>query len=375
MPAARRDHRNRPVRRQALWLAAGCEAQAAQALLAAAPSLNLGGAAPTALRLCAAFSPSFAATSGELQLALGLTKQTVWQLNDAERHYAAAQALYRERGEAALEHVAIARRAAVLAALGRLNQTSELLAALPPSLRDPEAQMVAATAALWLAIERCEFNQVAARFEVVLRLQLASDRLEDWQTIPPPRLTACRDTAPLVAQWARSALQVAGDRPVPLRALALIALGWTSLWQGRLSDAVELLTRAEAEAQWVGVGVIARSHGLALRAVLDLVRGERAAAMEAIRTRIDEQPAGYGGWGLWHALFVAVRVAAACDDSVSARAWLTQLLALHPTLPEVLPQRLHPARGLQGTVAWLEGRPEEAVEHWQTALGEEVLAI
>jgi Tfp pilus assembly protein PilF len=74
---------------------------------------------------------------------------------------------------------------------------------------------------------------------------------------------------------------------------------------------------------------------------------------------------------VWHALFVAVRVAAACDDSVSARAWLTQLLALHPTLPEVLPQRLHPARGLQGTVAWLEGRPEAAVEHWQAALAEE----
>ena len=360
-----------PIRSQALWLAAGCEAQAAQALLAAAPTLNLGGAAQTALRLCAAFSPSFAATSAELQIVLGLTKQTVWQLNDAERHYAAAQALYRERGEAAAEHVAIARRAAVLAALGRLTQASELLAALPPSLADPEAQTVAATAALWLALERCEFDQAAARFEVVLRLQLGSDRIEDWQTIPPPRLTACRGAAPLVAQWASSALQVAGDRPVPLRALALTALGWSALWQARLSDADELLTRAEAEAQWVGVGVIARSHGLALRAVLALVRGDRRAAMEAIRTRVDEQPSGYGGWGVWHALFVAVRVAAACDDSVSARAWLTQLLALHRTLPEVLPQRLQPARGLQGTVAWLQGRPEEAIEHWQAALAEE----
>jgi LuxR family maltose regulon positive regulatory protein len=360
-----------PVRRQTLWLAAGCEPQAAQALLAAAPILNLGGAVQTVLRLCAAFSPSFAAASPELQRVLGLAKQTVWQLNDAERHYAAAQALYRERGDAAAEHVAIARRAAVLAAMGRLTPASELLGTLPPSLLDAEAQMIAATAELWLALERCEFDQVATRFAAVLRLHLASDRLEDWQTIPPPRLTACRATAPLIAQWASTALQVAGDRPVPLRALALITLGWSALWQARLSDAAELLTRAEADAQWVGVEVIARSHGLALRAVLALAQGDRTAAMQAMRTRVAEQPAGYGGWGLWHALFVAVRVAAACEDTDSARGWLTQLLALHPTLPEVLPQRLHPARGLQGTLAWLEGRHEEATAHWQAALADE----
>ena len=360
-----------PVRSQALWLAAGCESQAAKALQAAAPTLNLGGAAQTALRLCAAFSPSFAATSPELQIVLGLTKQTVWQLHDAERHYAAAQALYRERGDAAAEYVAIARRAAVLAALGRLNQASELLAALPASLTDPEAQTVAATAALWLALERCEFDQAAARFDAVLRLQLGSDRIEDWQTIPPPRLTACRGAAPLIAQWASTALQVAADRPVPLRALALTALGWSALWQARLADASELLTRAEAEAQWVGVGVIARSHGLALRAVLAVAQGERNTAMEAIRTRVAEQPAGYGGWGLWHALFLAVRVAAACDDAASARAWLTQLLALHTTLPEALPQRFDPARGLQGTVAWLDGRRDEAIAHWQASLEHE----
>ena len=48
-------------------------------------------------------------------------------------------------------------------------------------------------------------------------------------------------------------------------------------------------------------------------------------ALEAMRQRVDEQPSGYGGWGLWHALFVAVRVAAACEDTARARAWLTQI--------------------------------------------------
>jgi LuxR family maltose regulon positive regulatory protein len=360
-----------PVRQQALWLAAGCESEAAESLLAAAQTMNLSGAAQTVLKLCAAFPQSFAAASPELQLALGLAKQTVWQLHDAERHYASAQALYRQRGDAAAADTCAARRAAVLAALGRLTQASELLDALPPTLRDVDAQMVAITARLWLALERCEFDRVASRFGEFLQLQLATDRLEDWQTIPPPRLTACRNAAPLVAQWAGTALKVAGDRPVPLRALALIAQGWNAYWLARFDEAEDLLVRAEADAQWVGIQVIARSHGLALRAVLAAARGDRAAAMRAIGARIHEQPAGYGGWGLWHALFVAVRVAAACEERDSAREWLAQLLALHATLPEVLPQRLHPARGVQGTVAWLEGRRADAVAHWRAALAEE----
>jgi LuxR family maltose regulon positive regulatory protein len=360
-----------PVRQQSLWLAAGCEVEAAQSLLVAAPMLNLGGGAQTVLRLCAAFTPSFAAASAELQTVLGLATQTVWQLHDAERHYGAAQALYTQRDESAAADVCGARRAAVLASLGRLTQASELLAALPPTLRDAEAQMVAITAELWLALERCEFDRVAPRFGALLQLQLATERLADWQTIPPPRLTACRSAAPLVAQWASAALKVAGDRPVPLRALALIAQGWSAFWRGRLDEADELLARAEADARWVGVHVIARSHGLALRAVCAAARGDRAAAMDAMRARIDEQPSGYGGWGLWHALFVAVRVAAACEDRDSARTWLAQLLALHSTLPEALPQRLHPARGLQGTVAWLDGRREEAIDHWRAALADE----
>lgn len=360
-----------PVRQQTLWLAAECKREAAHALLDAAPILNLGGGAQTVLRLCTAYAPSFTAASPQLQLVLGLAKQTVWQLHDAERHYAAAQTLYRQHGDAAAADVCIARRAAVLAALGRLTEAAELLKALPPALRDAEAQMVALTAELWLALERCEFDEVAPRFGALLRLQLATDRLEDWQTIPPPRLTACRSAAPLVAQWASAALKVAGDRPVPLRALALIAQGWSAFWQARLDEADELLTRAEADARWIGVHVIARSHGLALRAVLAVARGDRAGAMQAIRARIDEQPAGYGGWGLWHALFVAVRVAAACEEVDSARGWLTQLLALEPTLPEALPQRLHPVRGVQGTVAWLEGRRDDALAHWRAALADE----
>lgn len=361
-----------PVRRQALLLDAGRLEDAAQALLQAAPMMNLGGSAPTLLRLAAAFPPAFAAASPELQRVLGLTKQTIWQLSDAERHYERALGLYRARGDEAGAQVALARRAAILVPLGRLAEAAALLdAARAAPSADYELRMMAATAELWLAIERCEFDRVAERFDALLQLQLTRDRIEDWQTIPPPRVTAARGAAPLVARWASAALRVAGDQPVPLRAMALIALGWRALWLARIDEAAELLARAEADAQWLGEYVIARSHGLALRAVLALVRGDRAAALEAMRVRVAEQPAGYGDWGLWHALFAAVRVAAACMDAATTREWLDRLLAMHPTLPEATERRLLPARGLQGTAAFLEGRRDEAINHWQVALAHE----
>jgi LuxR family maltose regulon positive regulatory protein len=303
---------------------------------------------------------------------LGLTKQTIWQLSEAERHYAKAQELYQARGDEAGANVAIVRRAAVLVPLGRLSQAAALLDTVrATAAADYEVQMIAATAELWLALERCEFDRVAGCFGAVLQLQSTRDRLEDWQTIPPPRVTAARGAAPLIARWAGEALKVAGDRPVPLRAMALIALGWRALWQARLDEAVELLARAEADAQWIGEYVIARSHGLALRAVLALARGDRATALDAMRVRVAEQPAGYGDWGLWHALFAAVRVAAACADAATTREWLAKMLAMHPTLPEASERRLLPARGLQGTLAWLEGRRDEAAVHWQAALAQE----
>lgn len=361
-----------PVRRQGFLLAAGREEEAARALLDAAPSFNLGGAASTVLKLAAAFAPQFVAASAELQRALGLTKQTLWHLHDAERHYAQAYDLYRARGDAAAAQIVLARRAGILAPLGRLAETAELLATVQAApLADPEAQMIAATADLWLGLERNEFDRMAMRFEKLLRPQLPAERVEDWQTIPPPRLTVCRGVAPLILQWASGALRVAGDRPVPLRAFALLAQGWTALWQARLDDAADLLARAETEAQWVGEHVIARSHALALRALLALARGDRALAMQTMRQRIDAQPIGYGDWGMWHALYVAVRVAAACGDVDATRAWLARLLAMQPALTEASARRLHPARGLQGTLAWLENRRDDALAHWRAALEDE----
>src|SRR6185369_11729105 len=120
-----------------------------------------------------------------------------------------------------------------------------------------------------------------------------------------------------------------------------------------LADADEHLQRAEADAQWTGEQVIARHHALALRAVLQALRGDGAAALATVTTRLGEHPRGYGDWGLWHALFLGCRIAAACNDAGTLREWLQRLRDLQPGLPDAVPARLAPGEAMLGTLAWL----------------------
>jgi LuxR family maltose regulon positive regulatory protein len=208
-------------------------------------------------------------------------------------------------------------------------------------------------------------------FEAFVREQQACTALHEWNNLPSPRQTACRGMATPIRQWATSALAVAGDRPVPLRTFALLALGWRALWLGRPAESQALLDEALGDAEWGGHEVIARGHGLALQAALSVVQGAGADAVRTMRRRIDEQPAGYGGWGLWQVVCFAARIAAAAGDAAALRDALQRLDALEPTLSGVTPRRLRPLVALRGTLALLEGRGDAARAHWEDALADE----
>ena len=364
-----------PLRRQGLLLAAQRPDDAARALLVVAPEMNTGGAVSTVLRLLEAFAPAVAAGSAEWQRVAGLAKMTVWRLQEAERHFGAAEALYRARGDSAAAQTMTTRRTSVLVALGRIDEAGALLQALAATpLAETEARLTAATATMWMHLERGENDAVAPVFEELVRQLQDCTSLPDWGTIPPPRQTACRGMAALIQRWATGALAVAGDRPVPLRTFALLVLGWRAFWLGRPGESQALLDRALGEAAWAGHEVIARSHGLALQAALAVVRGASAEAVQTMRQRIDEQPAGYGGWGLWNALYFAGRIAAAAGDAALLRDWLQKLVALHDTLPDVTPGRVRPAAALQGVLAALDGDTGTARAHWQEVLAHEASA-
>lgn len=364
-----------PLRRQALLLAAGRPDDAARGLLDVAPAMNTGGAVASVLRLLAAYPEAFRAGSAEWQRVAGLSTLTVWRLGESERHFAGAASLYRARGDTAAAQSMDARRASVLVALGRIGDAAavlDALAAAPPV--EFEARLLAANAATWLHLERGEYDAVAPAFEVMLHLLQGRTAVPDWGNVPPPRQTACRGMAALTQRWATGALAVAGDRPVPLRTFALLSLAWRSLWLGRPGESRALLDQALGDASWGGHEVIARNHALALQAVLALLHGDGAEAVRTVRQRVDEQPAGYAGWGQWHALHYAARVAAAAGDVTALRDGLQRLNALHDTLSDATPQRLRPAAALHGMLAWLQGDRDAACAHWQQVLDDEAHA-
>ena len=361
-----------PVRRQALWLAAGQPAQAARALLASTTNIIVTQMGMnTVLQMCEQFDPAFARTSADLQHASGVAKWTVWETGAAERHLGLADALYTAQGDLAAAQLARCRRAVTLVALGRLPEAAALLPADDSALR-ADAGIVARLARTWHALESCRFDEVAPHFEALLDALEQQPDAEAWYgTVPPPRQTTCRGIAPALVRWSSGVLALCGDRPLPLRASALLTRGWVALWQGRLDDAAVALQRAEEDAVWTGHQVMLRHHAMALRALMAAAGGEGEAAMQAIRQRVAEHPPGYGDWGLWHSLFMACRVATAVGDRAAVSEWLQRLLALQPGLSDATPARLRPLLGLQGTLASLQGRTAEALETWRQALRHE----
>ncbi|MBI5718396.1 MAG: transcriptional regulator [Burkholderiales bacterium] len=365
-----------PLRRQALLMQARRHGLAARALLADYVEIVVVQAnLAQVLQLCASFPPDFAESDADLHRVRGMAHWGHWEVRQAEHHFARAAALYAARGEPLPAKLAAAQRSITLIALGRLGDAAVALEAIGPEVEGAEAlelRTVMRLGRTWLALERCEFFAVAPAFEALVQALEAQLSLRLWfSTIPPPRQTPCRGIAPMLARWAEGALAIAGERPVPLRAMALLTLGWVATWQGRLTDAAEWLARAEAEAQWTGQQLIARHHGLAQRALLAAFAGRTEEALAAMHTRLAEHPKGYGDWGLWHSLFIAGRIAASCVEVAQAATLVQRLVTLQPTLSDCTPRRLHPLLGLQGTLAALQGRPAEALAAWQRALEDE----
>ena len=363
-----------PVRRQSLLLAAQSLDEAARTLLRDAPALNTSDSVELVLRLIDAYPPAFLADNAELQHTAGIAKISIWRNREAERHFARARHLYLARGDSGRAQTMAARRAAVLVALGRLAEAATEIDNAGPEPPEMDGRLMAITATMWLRLESGQYDAVAPLFARLVDGMSLSSAVPDWSTVPPPRQIACRGMGPLVQRWAAGALAVVGDRPLPLRAMATVALGWSALWQGRPDEAAEHLARADADARWTGHEVISRNHASGLRALLALVRGDRLRAVELARERLGTLPVGYGDWGQWHGLYFSARVAASCGDVETLRDWLQRLHALGATLPEATPERLLPVLGLDAMLARLEGRDDVAAARWRDLLAHETAA-
>ncbi len=361
------------VRRQGLLLAAGRPDEAAAALRAGSLRLLFEGGVHTVVRLAEQFPPEFARRSADWQDVAGYAKWRLWRNAEAAQHLEAAEALHRERGDIAAARLAALRRAAMLAGIGRPGAARELLAGIdPPGPEEVEACIHVHLCDLWIALEEGASRSVAGHMGALLGALEAARLPEQWAVmVPAPRLTACPGIGPQLLRWADGVSMAEAESPLLLSALAPMTRGWQALWAGRLGDAEAYLRRSESDGRWVGHPPIVHSHRLAFTAVVQMALGRHEAARAAARAHGDGFPASYGGRGPWYALNLMGRVATACDDLLLLREALARLAQIEATIPEATPLRLQPVVGLQGHLAWLEGRGAEAHRLWQDALAHE----
>lgn len=366
-------HEGDLVRCQGLLLAAGRPDEAAAALRAGSLRLLFEGGVHTVVRLAEQFPPEFARTSADWQDAAGNAKWRLWRNAEAARHLEAAESLHRERGHIAAARLSALRRAAMLAGIGRPGAARDLLARIdPPGPEEVEACIHVHLCDLWIALEEGASRSVAGHMNALLGALEAARLPELWAVmVPAPRLTACPGVGPQLLRWADGVSLAEAESPLLLSALAPMTRGWQALWAGRLADAEAYLQRSESDGRWVGHPPIVRSHRLAFTAVVQMALGHHEAALAAARAHGDEFPASYGGRGPWYALNLMGRVAMACGDRALLCDALTRLAQIEAVIPEATPLRLQPVLGLQGHLAWLEGRCAEAQALWERALAHE----
>ncbi|MBI3347650.1 MAG: AAA family ATPase [Burkholderiales bacterium] len=360
------------LRRQGLLLAAGRPERAAQLLLADGALLMNQLGAQGLLDLTRRFDPGFAESSPELHRVKALALWVLWEAQQAEWHLGRAEALFLARGDEAGLRAARAHRSILLIAQGRLNEAEALLRDLDPFALSGELRRMTLLGRAWHALESCRFDAVAPLFDALVTELLQSASLEAWYTgSPPPRQISCLAMAPVVDRWYRGAVQVLGERPLPFGVNAHMAQAWNLFWQGRLAESQQLLARAEADAAWFGRLVIARNHGQALHAMLDLIAGRHEEALAMMRLRLAEHVPGYGAWGQWHASFFMARMAAAVGDRDALAEGLERLVRVGADLPDlVMPHRPQPLLGLQAQLAALQGRRDEAIAGWRGLLAD-----
>lgn len=358
------------MRRQGLLLTAGRPERAAELLLGDGALLMNQLGAQGLLDLTRRFDPAFADTSPELHRVKALALWVLWEAQQAEWHLSRAEALFDARGDQAGLRASRAHRSILLIAQGRLNESEALLRDLDPFALSGELRRLTLLGRTWHAMESCHFDAVAPLFDALVSDLLQTASLDAWYTgSPAPRQISCRGIAPVVERWYLGALQVLGDRPLPFGVNAHMAQAWNLFWQGRLAESQQLLARSEADAAWFGRLIIARNHGQALHAMLDLIRGRHEAALELMRLRLAEHVPGYGMWGQWHATFFMSRMAAAGGNRAALADGLERLVRIGADLPDLqMPHRPKPLLGLQAHLAWLEGRRDEAVAGWRELL-------
>lgn len=344
---------------------------AAGELLANISTLVTEGATATAERLLAQFPASFAHESPLLQFCHGLL---AWSRLDYDRMLVLmgrAETLLAAAGQAGHARAAAGYQAIALLALGRHVEAAARLAEVRPHApQSLEVRIVLLKACIFEAAEFGDSSQVARLMdELVDLVEPLRDAMFWYRANLLVRFNGLAGTQQAMARFIEGALRTAGERPIPVRVLALGQQAFRLAWQqADLAAAMATLHVAQQDSRWLGNPPILRMELQTAAAMLHALRGDGAAAIAAAQVLVDEHPPGQGRDALWNSVWLLGRVAALADDLPLLRSQMARLRRFDADGGSPIPQRRLMLALLDGHAARLAGQPGEAAGLWQQAL-------
>lgn len=359
-----------PARRLALLLQAGDLDAAAELLLGQAPALLTEGALSAVAHGIDQFPGDYVAASPAMQMVLGQLAWARWDFPAMVQAMQRAEDGFAGRGDGERERCCRAYRALALNALGRLEESAALLASVRRESLGTEARVVMLVACLWHAMDLGSMHRVGPLLDELMdHLERSDDPSMWYRGHPLPRMNGVPGTVPALRRFVDGALRLAGDRPLPLRALAHAQEAWHRAWhEGDLAAAEAALSTAQDDCRWLGDPPNVKGSLLLLDVFVQTLAGRRAQALATAQAMLEQHPQRQGAWSLWALRYYGARIAAAFDDEALLAARLEQLEAGVAAGGGDSPQRL--LEPLRGHRARLAGDRATAIAHWQRALAD-----
>lgn len=360
-----------PQQRIALLLRADAPEQAAEVLAGHGGRWLTEGAVHTVQRTLAQFAPAVRAESAALQI---VSAQLAWARWDFTAMVQAAErAVALTHAGHALHPRARAYLAVALNAQGRVDEGAAVLGPLRREALDDETRILALVASGWHALDMGSLHRVGPVLDEMMVLLERTPLIEYWYMgTPLSRFHGLPDTADALRRHAAGVRRLTGDTPTALSAVARLTEAWLAVWDGRLDEADVLVANADDDCRWVGDPINVRRMVRQQQALMHALRGRHDAALELARFPLQRHVEHGNAWSAWQAVFLSARAAVVCGDAALLRDCLDALdpSAVAPSA-RALAARARPQLALPGHLAWLEGRPDEALAHWQAALAHE----
>jgi LuxR family maltose regulon positive regulatory protein len=325
------------VRRRIGWLLrAGAHDEAQRALVEATPALLAAGDSARVLRLLEQFPPALRDGSPLLAYVRGVCAWPRFEWGVMDRKLAQAAAGLERAGLGAMARRARAWRIVALASTGDLDQGQAELEALSTALAaeapavDVDLEAHHRLMGFWLGGACGPADAPARHLQAMLASLQAGADASLWYRCAPHFMFIGRPglQAPL-EQYVATALEVAGDSHVPLRAAAHALGAWCLLWSGRLDESDARIAQAREDERWLGSPRSLRLpvlvHGAARAAMLgdaDAVRRLGQAMIDDVEHDASRRPTWLGVFAM-----MTGRMALAAGDADHARAMQALLLA------------------------------------------------